>query len=1237
MATLTRHPTFVNIQPKRTRSLAFHKTHCASPHDATTTTYIKPDPPSPPRQRPVLIPIHPSNPRTIRRMPPTKAPNRLPSTNTSASSRTTSVSYDLAVIDSSTIIGRKRKRVPSGGNGGNENMDSSVGAGLVRSGSKSGGLKRTKSAHATLSQARSAMDLDGLSGEEAPPARTAAKRFSVEHTIDEEVDEEGEQLDSSDDFYISSALPWQLQKLLKDELLRLYHRAGLENDGEDDELLTKVDIVNAIIQARKRPRSSGQSSSPSISSRRRTATGSTRSPCSSQEGGNDAGAENSDDELSEENRNDRKRARFTRPDFVALDNQLGLSTARRARFASNVIPSQVQTQTRSTRGSGQRVSPSSPSGPSSGGINDKPTTSSPRHVRPTRKGKAKHVEFSEDDETVSTEDDEVRAIPQEDDRTPTRNQAHRRTQSTSALGPSLKQASSIGARAGLTRPESKVRVFSPKRLRRLPSRTNILNGVDKAGPSRPSLPTMNENHAQVARSISFATARQSLPRRAKPGGSLKEDSSSEDRDVDESDGAAAPPSRDVSAEEEEDQLAGDSDSNDGSGEEVFEDAEDDADVFTAPRRKPKSQPPRGAKATAVVESDDSELTDLSAEEDLEETQVVDDEDEDVEPTQVEDVDETPKPGRTKVRDRTQATVKPMRTLTRSRSRMDPVKVSGPARSAGRKAIEPELDTDEGEEEEDAEAVGEDGEQADGEGDSVEECDDAEEAEEVAEDDDDAASEKTASDEEPAEMEIEPRVLRNGKVVGEVSEAEDEAEEDEIDEEDEEVDAEGQGEEDEEVPEAEDDEEDAEAEVMDEDAEGNEEDDDMDEDFDLADATAKTLVRLRRDDLVRLCETRDLEAEGTKNQLVESLLQWRNQLSTMPSSSAQPSSYASTARAPDTSRPNNANSPVLMRPNRVHVLQPRTPDPDPGGHEIVLIGSKGRNDNKDHGDELELDLESLGLEDREIPADKLTKLEKIGSGGFKDVYIGKFRGRKVAIAEFRGHLGPMDIKELKLLRDFNHPNVVRFLGVSIPENTRETPVMMISELCANGDLFDYVRNVPPPSLRKVLNLMLDIARGINYLHNVHQPSIIHRDCKSSNILITSKVTAKIADFGLAKVKQSTRSMVKSLVGTVNWQAPELWHAHPKYDYKVDVFSCAMVFWEMLQWHSPSKKYPWEGMNEHAIYEEVGAKNRRPSVTGLRRLWCPEIVELVEAMWAQDPKERPPISDVVDELETIIKNL
>ncbi|CCM00517.1 uncharacterized protein FIBRA_02551 [Fibroporia radiculosa] len=463
-----------------------------------------------------------------------------------------------------------------------------------------------------------------------------------------------------------------------------------------------------------------------------------------------------------------------------------------------------------------------------------------------------------------------------------------------------------------------------------------------------------------------------------------------------------------------------------------------------------------------------------------------------------------------------------------------------------------------------------------------------------------------NEDEDAHLILPPRRLRSGKIV-----TEDDTES--IGDEDEENESIG---------------EDVDVEVdLEDETEGSEETDEPmdDDDVDLAIATTKSLVRLRRDDLVRLCETRDLDATGTKPQLAEALLQWRDRHYSSPSSTGTARPPSTTKGRPNGRRKTRSNSgsgtpPVLLREERVHMDEPRTPPPS------------GRQ--KEPDPELELDLESLGLDDREIPPDKLTKLEKIGSGGFKDVFIAKFKGRKVAIAEFRDQLSAMDIKELKLLGDFSHPNIVRFLGVSIPENTRETPVMIVSELCSNGDLFDYVRNVNPPSLYRVLCIMLDIARGLEYLHT-RKPSVIHRDCKSSNILITSRGVAKITDFGLAKVKQSTRSMVRSLVGTVNWQAPELWHAHPKYNHKVDVFSCALVYWEILQWHVPNKKFPWEGMNEHAIYDLVGSKRQRPSVSGLRKHWCPEIVDLMDRMWQHDHQERPTMSEVVEEVERLVQ--
>lgn len=419
---------------------------------------------------------------------------------------------------------------------------------------------------------------------------------------------------------------------------------------------------------------------------------------------------------------------------------------------------------------------------------------------------------------------------------------------------------------------------------------------------------------------------------------------------------------------------------------------------------------------------------------------------------------------------------------------------------------------------------------------------------------------------------------------------------------------------------------------------DEDDDDEDggdeageDDLSFANATPATLIRLRKADLMQMCESRDLCTDGTKQQLVEALIEWREATdkgSPVPSSAstAKPQSGQPTASAIAGDAANSAATaiPVLLR-EHVHANDPVTP---PYSEAAAAEAADA---------DVVLDLEELGLIDKEIPASQVTKGDKIGSGGYKDVYMGKLRGRaKVAICEFRDEMSDMDIRELKLLAEFNHPNIVRLLGVAIPDKSTGTPCMVITELCENGDLFDYIRNVPAPSFAKVLKLMINIAEGLEYLHE-RKPRVIHRDCKSTNILINRKGVAKVGDFGLARVKSTTRSVIRSLVGTVNWQAPELWHPKPRYDYKVDVFSCAMVFWEMLNgWANEKKTYPWEGRNEHWIYDAVGTKKQRPPVTNLRKHWGTDVVDLMERMWNHDPAERPTMTDVLDDLKAILDN-
>ncbi|PLW38510.1 hypothetical protein PCASD_13758 [Puccinia coronata f. sp. avenae] len=271
----------------------------------------------------------------------------------------------------------------------------------------------------------------------------------------------------------------------------------------------------------------------------------------------------------------------------------------------------------------------------------------------------------------------------------------------------------------------------------------------------------------------------------------------------------------------------------------------------------------------------------------------------------------------------------------------------------------------------------------------------------------------------------------------------------------------------------------------------------------------------------------------------------------------------------------------------------------------------------------LDLEDLKLSDKEIPPEKLSREHKVGSGSFKDVYMGRYRNFRVAICDLRGRLTDMDIKELGLLRDLRHPNIVRFIGVSIGG---AIPCTIVTELCRNGDLYDYIRKIPCPSYVQILGLMLDAARGVEYLH-LRTPSIIHRDLKSPNVLITTNGSAKITDFGLARVKRDVMSMCATTCGTLNWQAPELWVAHPAYNHSIDVYALGLVFWEVLCWPFREKTYPFQGMNEHAIFEEVGKNKLRPNTSMIRRKWGREIVALIDRMWDNNSDARPAMPEVV----------
>ncbi len=158
----------------------------------------------------------------------------------------------------------------------------------------------------------------------------------------------------------------------------------------------------------------------------------------------------------------------------------------------------------------------------------------------------------------------------------------------------------------------------------------------------------------------------------------------------------------------------------------------------------------------------------------------------------------------------------------------------------------------------------------------------------------------------------------------------------------------------------------------------------------------------------------------------------------------------------------------------------------------------------------------------------------------------------------------NLEELVLLR-LSHPNVVRLLQVV----EQDHKVWVVMELCNHGDLLgmlgDHNNTLVP--LREKLRLMLDVAKGVAYLHS---NNVIHRDIKPSNVVISGPPTvAKVTDFDLCKFldEDDVTSRMTSDVGTDAFKAPEFYmrtaDGNLRYHRNVDVFAMGLTFLAMIQ--------------------------------------------------------------------------
>lgn len=278
----------------------------------------------------------------------------------------------------------------------------------------------------------------------------------------------------------------------------------------------------------------------------------------------------------------------------------------------------------------------------------------------------------------------------------------------------------------------------------------------------------------------------------------------------------------------------------------------------------------------------------------------------------------------------------------------------------------------------------------------------------------------------------------------------------------------------------------------------------------------------------------------------------------------------------------------------------------------------------------------------VPREKVILQDLISRGGYGEVYSGTFNDEHVAVKmllpETRKcirHLNAF-LAEVKLMATLNHERIVRFVGVAWDSLN---DLCVLSEYMEGGDLRALLKtyeddNIPQGVDRRKATIALHVAHALTYLHSL-SPSVLHRDLKSKNILLTSDFQAKLTDFGVSR-ERSDHTMTGG-VGSSRWMAPEVMMGE-RYDNKADMFSFGVVLAELDQHDIPYANVKENGdsgrlMPDLAILQMVASGKLRIQFS----LDAPQAIqELGIKCVSLDPKDRPTASEALYQLHTILAN-
>lgn len=289
-------------------------------------------------------------------------------------------------------------------------------------------------------------------------------------------------------------------------------------------------------------------------------------------------------------------------------------------------------------------------------------------------------------------------------------------------------------------------------------------------------------------------------------------------------------------------------------------------------------------------------------------------------------------------------------------------------------------------------------------------------------------------------------------------------------------------------------------------------------------------------------------------------------------------------------------PIIQHTTDDHIQQPQVepvPEPDPNDEKIRIDMSKenrvglpglvsGSSYGSGSGDQLAIvtvqpEVSHLGwgnwytLRELDIATNGFSSENVIGEGGYGIVYSGVLADNTmVAVKNLLNNRGQAEKEfkvEVEAIGRVRHKNLVRLLGYCAEGAQR----ILVYEYVNNGNLEQWLHGevgpISPLTWEIRMNIVLGTAKGLTYLHEGLEPKVVHRDIKSSNILLDRQWHPKVSDFGLAKLLGSEKSYVTTRVmGTFGYVAPE-YASTGMLNERSDVYSFGILIMEIISGRNP----------------------------------------------------------------------